>query len=276
MENPVAVTEREIQQFKETVIAFYQQNKRIFPWRGTTDPYKIFISEVMLQQTQTERVVEKYLAFVRHFPDFESLANSTLQEVFSLWHGLGYNRRAKYLREAALIVDKKYGGILPEHVALVDELPGIGYATACAICTYAFNFPTIYIETNIRSVFIHYFFSDSDEIADSDIYPLVERSLDRANPRDWYYALMDYGVMIKKTVGNPNKKSKHYTKQSSFKDSNRRVRGMIMKVLNENKTVEKSNIYTLVDADKDKIQENLNTLIKEMMIREENGAYSIS
>jgi A/G-specific adenine glycosylase len=270
------ISNKEIQDFRETILSYYVENRRSFPWRETWDPYKIFISEVMLQQTQTDRIVEKFNAFVLRFPNFKVLSEASLQEIFKYWQGLGYNRRALYLQQSAQLVMQKYIGRLPDSSILIDELPGIGKATACAIVTYSFNTPTVFIETNVRSVFLHYFFSEQDEVPDELLYPLVERSLDHEDPRNWYYALMDYGVMLKKTLGNPNRRSKHYTKQSPFLQSNRRVRGMIMKALNDQSPLTEKQIVKTTEIEPEKIEYNLKKLTAEMMIKEKNGKYSIS
>jgi A/G-specific adenine glycosylase len=144
---------------------------------------------------------------------------------------MGYNRRALYLRDAAKIICEKYGGVLPRDVDLLDELPGIGRATACAIVTFAYNIPVAYIETNIRRIYIHHFFSGRSEVADSEIMPIIEKTIDREYPREWYYALMDYGAYLGRQGENANVKSKYYTKQKKFTGSVREVRGGVVREL---------------------------------------------
>ncbi len=148
-----------------------------------------------------------------------------------MWQGLGYNRRAKYLQESAKKVVNEFGGTLPQDQKILATFPGIGAATAASICTFAFNAPVAFIETNIRRVFIHHFFNDAESVSDKDILPMVESTLDRENPREWYWALMDYGAHLAKTMPNPNRRSKHYTKQSKFEGSNRQIRGAIVRLL---------------------------------------------
>lgn len=201
------------------------------PWRDDTSPYSIFISEVMLQQTQVARVLIKYPLFKRQFSSFKKLAEANTATLLAAWQGMGYNRRALYLKAAAGIICSDYKGILPIDPIQLDELPGIGYATACSIVAFSFNKPVVFIETNIRRVFIHHFFSDSTEVSDDDILPFVEKTLDRKNPREWYWALMDYGAYLATQGDNPNKKSKQYVKQKKFKGSVREVRGGIIKLL---------------------------------------------
>lgn len=225
------LSERQIAGFQNFVLSYFTSYGRNFPWRETYDPYSILVSELMLQQTQTDRVIPKYLAFLRVFPNVEALANSTLPEVLSLWQGLGYNRRAKYLLRLAQEVTSKYHGIFPSIENELQALPGIGSYTASAIMAFAFNKPTMVIETNIRTVFIYHFFPESVDISDKQIIPIIEMTQDKNNPRIWYWALMDYGARLKKLFPNPNRKSKHYTKQSKFEGSNRQVRGLILKML---------------------------------------------
>lgn len=224
-------TYRMISPVQDIVYAYYRRHARLFPWRETKNPYRILVSEVMLQQTQTERVVGKYEKFIARFPSFSTLADASLQSVFKAWQGLGYNRRAVSLKETAVRVIEEHDGILPKDLNALMKLPGIGRSTAGAILAFAYGIPVAFIETNIRRVFIHFFFSDREDVKDSEILPLVEQTLDRENPRDWYYALMDYGAMLKTKLPNPNRKSAHYTRQAPFEGSNRQIRGMILKLL---------------------------------------------
>ena len=184
----------------------------------------------MLQQTQTDRVVGKYLAWMERFPTPSALAEAPLSELLSFWSGLGYNRRALSLARAAALVSER-GGSVPDTEEALLELPGVGPYTARAVLAFAFGIPTAFIETNIRSVFLHHFFTAETGVSDARIRPLVEKSLDRADPRSWYYALMDYGVEIKRRFGNPNVRSGTYAKQSPFADSNRRIRGALLREL---------------------------------------------
>jgi len=225
-------------QFQKKIYDYYRTYGRDLPWRNRINPYRVLVSEIMLQQTQVSRVVSKYKEFLKSFPTFQALAAVPLRDVVSVWQGLGYNRRAVALHRIARIVMNQHNGKLPRTSHALLELPGIGPATAASIAAFAFNIPTVFIETNIRSVFIHFFFKGQDKfargrdkISDSDIYPLVEKTLDRKNPREWYYALMDYGVMLKTSQENPSRRSKHYTKQSRFRGSHRELRGKILKAL---------------------------------------------
>lgn len=217
--------------FQRKLLSWYARCKRPLPWRRTRDPYKILVSEIMLQQTQAERVVRKYTQFIRALPSFEALQGASQKKVLLLWHGLGYNRRALALKKISEIVVRKYKNKLPADFEILKTLPGIGKATAGEIAAFAFQKPIPFIETNIRRVFIHFFFKNRRKVHDDEIYALVEKIIDRKNPREWYYALMDYGAMLGKQVENPNRKSAHYVRQSRFKGSNRELRGRIIKIL---------------------------------------------
>lgn len=222
--------------FRAIVREYYGRHGRHdLPWRqpepdGAFDPYKILVSEVMLQQTQVGRVIPKYQLFLERFPSFAELAAAPLGEVLRAWNGLGYNRRAKFLWQCAQAVQAEYGGRLPQTSAELVKLPGIGPNTAGAVLVYAFNKPAVFVETNIRTVFIYHLFVDKTGVNDREILDLVAKTLPD-NPREWYWALMDYGTHLKQTVGNLNTLSKHYTKQSRFEGSNRQIRGQILRHL---------------------------------------------
>jgi A/G-specific adenine glycosylase len=217
--------------FKKIVWDYYHEHRRIFAWRKTTDPYAILVSEIMLQQTQTDRVAKKFSEFLKTFPTFKNLAQAPLADVLRAWQGLGYNRRAIALQKIAVRVLSEFGGHLPNNPEMLETFPGIGQNTAGSICAFAFNEPTVFIETNIRTVFLHHFFPEVDEVHDRQLLPLIEQTLDHKNPREWYYALMDYGVHLKKLHKNPSRRSAHHAKQSKFVGSDRQVRGAILRLL---------------------------------------------
>ena len=221
------------QQFVATVWQYYHEHGRDLPWRqpeadGTHDAYKILVSEVMLQQTQVQRVIEKYHQFLAAFPTINDLAAASLASVLILWSGLGYNRRAKFLWLAAQrLVD------LPQPWSY-DSLvtcPGIGPNTAAAVLVYAYNRPWAFIETNIRTAYIHHFFADQPVVSDQAILQLVEQTYDQKQPREFFWALMDYGSHLKSQVGNVARQSQHYAKQSRFEGSRRQLRGAVLRQL---------------------------------------------
>ena len=254
-------------QFKELVWSFYHQNKRTFPWRYEIDPYKIVVSEMMLQQTQTGRVVEKYNAFINRFATIHDLALATFSDVLLYWSGLGYNRRALFLHKLAQIVVEKNQGIIPADEDFLIQLPGIGKATASSICAFAFNKPVVFIETNIRAVFLHHFFPFEKDIDDKQLFPLVEQTVDHECPRDWYYALMDYGVYLKQSLPNPSRQSRHHVKQSKFQGSDRQIRGLILRALLKHKMLVFENLLVLLESsDQERIRNVIQTLVNDGLV----------
>jgi len=217
--------------FRDKVWCFYREHGRDLPWRREITPYGVFVSEVMLQQTQVSRVYERWARWRRVFPGFEALAQASVAEVLAEWQGMGYNRRALWLREAAQMVAGEFGGELPRDPAVLMRLPGIGVNTAGSIAAFAYDEPVVFIETNIRRVFIHEFFGDLEGVSDLELRPLIEETLDREHPREWYWALMDYGSDLAKKVPNPNRRSKHYSVQSKFEGSLRQLRGEVLRQL---------------------------------------------
>lgn len=270
------VTPQIIRMFQKIIYEHYRKNPRKLPWRRTRDPYRILVSEIMLQQTQVERVLEKYRLFIKTFPDFTSLAKAQLKDILRVWQGLGYNRRALSLKKIAEVVKNDFGGNISfSHKDLI-KLPGIGYYTASAISTFAFNKPALFIETNIRRVFIHFFFYDRDKVRDTEIIPLIKKTIDSANPRVWYYALMDYGVMLKKTHNNPNMRSAHYQRQSPFNGSNRQVRGMILRTLVSNPVLSQKEILRKLKIKPETVEKSLNQLLEEGFLKKAGSKFVIA
>lgn len=201
------------------------------PWRDRRAPYRVFVSEIMLQQTGISRVTGHYHRFLRLFPSFRALAGAPVADVLAAWKGLGYNRRALALRESARIVVQRHGGRLPRTLEGLMALPGVGRATAGAVLVYAFDLAIPFIETNVRRVFLHFYFPRARDVADERILPLVERTMDRRRPREWFYALMDYGTMLAREGENANRRSRAYTRQAAFEGSRRQLRGRVLGVM---------------------------------------------
>ena len=263
-----------VAEFRRRVYAHYEAHGRDFPWRHTTDPYHILVSEVMLQQTQTNRVVDKYLRFIGRFPDMRSLARSSTADVLAMWQGLGYNLRALRLHQVAHELCTHNGGEVPRDEARLLSLPGIGQYSAAAIRAFAFNLPTIFIETNIRAVYLHEFFPGEEKVRDRDILPLVQATLDNTAPRRWYQALMDYGATLKE-CGNPSRRSAHHRPQSRFIGSRREARGVILRAL-------LANGPSTVDALKHEIAEwdvrfddALASLLKDKLVTERDTCFRL-
>jgi A/G-specific adenine glycosylase len=265
----------QVKAFRRTVLAYYRTHGRHdLPWRipepeGTFDPYKIFVSELMLQQTQVPRVVPKFTEFIEKFPTVDILANAELADVLTVWSGLGYNRRAKFLWQAAQKVAHDHAGNFPKDTQLLMTLPGVGKNTAGAITAYAFNEPVVFIETNIRTVYIYHFLRERQAIADNEILELVVATLDKKRPRQWYWALMDYGTLLKQMNGSLNMLSKQYTKQSA---SRREVRGKIIRLLTASSLTRQQLDQQVND---DRLDDVLSELRKESMIRYSHDIYSL-
>ncbi len=185
----------------------------------------------MLQQTQISRVVDHYEAFLGAFPDPASLARATLARALGLWQGLGYNRRCLALHRAAAAIVERHAGRVPRSVGELESLPGVGPYTARAVAAFAFGQPVAFIETNIRRTFIHWFFPGRSTVRDREILPLVERTMDRRHPGEWFNALMDYGSWLAGQVANPNRRSAHHVRQARFEGSRRQLRGRVLALL---------------------------------------------
>jgi A/G-specific adenine glycosylase len=263
----------EIAAFRKSVLGYYAESGRSFPWRRTRDPWAILVSEIMLQQTQTDRVLPKYIAWLEAYPEPAALAAAPLADILELWSGLGYNRRALALAKAASRI--ALSGSFPDDEDSLLELPGVGPYTARAVLAFAFGRPVVLIETNIRSVFLHRFFSGEEGVPDSRIAPLVEATLYREDPRNWYYALMDYGVEIKKTIGNPNARSAHYAKQSPFADSNRRIRGSLLKTLARKGRSDADELAAALPFARERVDAALGELKAEGFVAESGGIYRL-
>jgi A/G-specific adenine glycosylase len=229
----------------------------------------------MLQQTQVDRVIEKFKEFLTAFPDFPTLAKAPLPKLLKIWQGMGYNRRALLLRKLAQVVVAEHQGRLPSDPEKLIALPCIGPYTAGAVAAFAFNKPVIFMDTNIRRVYIHEFFRDKQGVHDDELLPLVGKTLDAKDPRKWYNALMDYGTMLKKEHGNPNQRSLHYTRQSPFENSNRQVRGRIVKVLVKGSPQTAARIVRETGMDAERVTMNLEQLAREGFIVKRNNRYLI-
>lgn len=276
------LSKQELQQFQQGVWEYYDRDGRHnLPWRlpganGRFDPYKILVSEVMLQQTQVNRVIPKYLEFLERFPTIQVLAAAQLGDVLVAWQGLGYNRRAKFLWQAAQMVVSELAGEFPRGQKELTRLPGVGMNTAGAVMAYAYDEPVVFIETNIRTVYIHHFFDDQADVLDKAVAELVKQTLPAEGSivRQWYWALMDYGTHIKQVHGNKSRASKSYNKQSPFHGSRRQVRGAALRYLSQ----QSASLEELAQQEADpRLAEVLQGLEKEgMIVREEGGRYSLA
>ena len=221
----------DVKAFVKTVEGYWKREGRHeLPWRHT-DAYGVLVSEIMLQQTQVDRVIPYFDRWMQKFPTAQKLAKAPLADVLKEWSGLGYNRRAKLLRECAKEIVEKHGAVPQDRAALI-ALPAIGPYTAGAIRAFAFDEKDVFIETNIRAVLIHHFFPKSKKVDDTKLIPILKECLLHVkSARAWYSALMDYGSNLKKTNPNPSRRSKHHTRQSKFEGSLRQYRGIILRRL---------------------------------------------
>ena len=261
--------------FRQIIWQNYLKRGRVLPWRQTDNPYHILVSEIMLQQTPVSRVLKKYTEFITAFPDFASLADAPVHLVLRKWQGLGYNRRALALKQIAHEVLSTYSGELPSCPKALQKLPGIGEYSASALSAIAFNQPTTFIETNIRTVYIYFFFIGRNGVHDREILPIVEATLDRDNPREWYYALFDYGAKLKKE-GGLTERSVHYQKQAPFKGSNREIRGQILRLLLEHSPISMDELVNKLKVNPIRVKSNLSAMKKEGFLILEAGTISIA
>ncbi len=218
----------DIPQFQRLILDWGRQNRREMPWRDTRDPYRILVSEVMLQQTQVSRVLPKYEEFLHEFPDLDALADASQPRLLRVWQGLGYWNRAIRLRAAARMIVNEFGGVFPQDPATLRNLPGIGPYTAGAVACFAFGSTEPFLDTNIRRVYLFFFFPGEDEVSDNSIMEIARRAVWTEDPRKWGYALFDYGaVEIRdRTI---NRRSRHHSRQSAFEGSFRSYRTLALR-----------------------------------------------
>ncbi len=265
-----------IPQFRKIVWKHYEEHGRHrLPWRATNDPYRILVSEVMLQQTQVERVLPYYRAWLKAYPTVKKLADAPLAQVLTHWQGLGYNRRAKMLHYAAKTVFGEYKAKMPKTPEDLERLPGVGHYTARAVAAFAYNQDVVFIETNIRTAVTYHFFKDSNGVPDSEICTVLERALPKGSARQWYAALMDYGAHLKRAGVRINNRSKSYTRQSAFIGSGREVRGAIVRELTT-KPATSQQLLGLFDTERAlQVQTQIQKLIDEGIIEKSGRSYRL-
>lgn len=221
--------EQKITSFQTKILNFYKQQGRDLPWRNTSNPYYIHLSEIMLQQTQVSRVINYYQKFIKNFPDLQSLSNASRHILLANWQGLGYNNRIIRLQESAKLLLENYDGEYPQDQKELQNLPGIGSYTSGAILSFAFNITSKVVDTNIRRILIHELNLD-ENISIRDLEEIAYQVTPKNRAKEWNNALMDYGALeltAKKVNIRP------ITKQSKFIGSTRWVRSQIVKQLLE-------------------------------------------
>jgi A/G-specific adenine glycosylase len=212
------------------ILGWYAANGRDLPWRHTTDPYAILVSEVMLQQTQVSRVLPKYHAFLARFPSLEALAGAPLADVLTLWQGLGYNSRAVRLQrcaQAAVVANGSTAVRLPDTVERLRHLPGVGQYTARAVLIFARNAELAAVDANVRRVLTHELGLPQD-LRPSELQAVADAALPPGRSRDWHNALMDYGaaVLTSRVTGIAP-----LTTQTRFQGSRRMHRARMVRLL---------------------------------------------
>jgi A/G-specific adenine glycosylase len=264
-----------VARFRRAVRGHYRRHGRDLPWRRTRDPWCILVSEVMLQQTQVSRVIGHYEAFLQRFPDPAALARAPLGDALALWKGLGYNRRCLGLHRAASEIVARFGGRVPRVVEDLESLPGVGRSTACAVAAFAFGAPTAFIETNIRRVFIHWFFPGRKSVNDREILPLVERTMERGRAGEWYNALMDYGTWLAGRVVNPNRCSAHHVRQTAFEGSRRQLRGKTLALLVDGQPRRIATLAGELETTEARLESILRELEAEGFLDRSRGCYRV-
>lgn len=270
--------------FNKTLFAWQRKNYREMPWRDTRDPYRIVISEIMLQQTQVDRVRTKYDEFLKKFPTAQKLAKAPLGEVLRVWSGLGYNRRARYLHECAKKITEEYGGKFPETYAELVALPGIGRSTAGALLAFSFGQDTPMIDTNIRRILIRTFFSQNmsrsdldSRPSDKELYAFAVALIPKGKGRMWNYAMLDLGASLcgarnhsdecpLMPLHGPVSDFVYKKPQKKFKDSRRYYRGQILKLLAEKKSLRIAKLPELLSKKQSEIEGILHDLEKERLV----------
>lgn len=256
--------------FQERVRSEGDRLYRPMPWRETPSAYYVVVSELMLQQTQVARVMTKFTAFIERFATFEVLARAAQSEVIEMWAGLGYNRRARFLHQIAQHI-VQHG--IPTTQRGWQDLPGIGCNTAGAIMAYVYNEPVVYVETNIRTVIIHEYYPDEIDVDEQQIYDIVQQTVDVDHPREWYWAMMDYGADLKARGFRYNARMKQYKKQSALKGSVREVRGQIVDVLRKESSIERSQLEERFDG---RLSAALDGLMRDGIVSESNQIFSLT
>jgi len=279
--NKASVSLTDIGAFVEKVAEEGARLYRDLPWRNTRDPYAVLVSEVMLQQTQVLRVVGYYERWLEEFPTLDALAAAPLEAVLRAWQGLGYNRRAVALKRLAeQLAAGPVPAALPHDESALRALPGVGPATAAGVLAFAFGEPAAYLETNVRTVFLHELFADADGVPDREIVPLVEQAAAVAqetgiDPRTWNYALLDYGAYLKRTVPNPSRRSAHHARQSAFEGSRRQKRARLLRAVMESPGIPAEEHARGLGLDADEALGILEALETEGFIAHDGAGWSV-
>ena len=187
-----AAVARLIRPFQRTLLRWYERHQRPLPWRRTRDPYKILVSEIMLQQTQVDRVIPKYHEFLRRYPTVQELARARMQELRKVWYPLGYNVRPLRLRTIARRVVRQHGGKIPDSYDGLIAMDGIGRYTAGAVLSFAFNQDAAILDTNVARLLQRYFGASTTR----KLWELAERIIPPGKGYEINQAMMDFGAVV--------------------------------------------------------------------------------
>ena len=256
------LTPEKIQQVRRQILGYYRREGRNLPFRNTTDPYKIAVAEIMLQQTQVDRVVPKYATWVKKWPSWRALAKATNRELLTMWSGLGYNRRALYLGQMARTIIEQHSGVLPQDPDILRTLPGIGPYTSRAILIFAFNQPLVTIDTNIRRVLITKI-GLPHSISVIALEKIAQQILPPHRSRDWHNALMDYGAVV---LTARKSGVKPLSRQSKFAGSQRQIRGEIIRQLTTKKRINLASVSKKLGRSVDDVRTAAKGLADDRMI----------
>ena len=263
----------------QAVLDWYEPRRAAYPWRKRPTPYRVLVSEVMLQQTQAGRVEPIFRAFMRRFPSLRKLAEASRADVIRAWAGLGYNRRAVMLHEAARTVVREHGGRIPRDPEVLRRLPGVGPYTAAAVASIAHGEPVAAVDVNIGRVVARYHLgAEVHEEKPAKVRELAEEWLDRDRPGDWNQALMDLGRSFcrpKPRCGvcplasgcafrrSGRKPTPAPRRQSTFEGSTRQVRGAILAALRVRKIATLAGLSSSTGHDLSRVATTVATLAHE-------------
>ncbi len=267
------LTSQEITAFQKKILEWYEKNQRSLPWRHNRDPYRILISEVMLQQTQVARVIEKYQLWMHSFPTIQELANASTRDVLSHWSGLGYNRRALFLHRLAKELVETYDGKFPESEKVLLSLPGIGKYTARALLCFAFDQQIAVVDTNIKKIILTQF-PQAKDVSEREIEEIAGSLLPEGKAYEWNQALMDYASMELKNIAHPR-----VAKQKPFQQSDRLYRGEILRILLKNSSLSENDLYREVckkkEVERTRFERILSGMVREDLLKRQGQMIAI-
>jgi A/G-specific adenine glycosylase len=267
---------RRTRALQERLLAWYEDNRRDLPWRRTTDPYAVLVSEIMLQQTQVARVTPRFVEWLEAWPTLESLAAAPLADVLVRWQGLGYNNRARRLRECAVaaVAAAPDGrpAELPRSLDGLRALPGIGPYTARAVLVFAHNDDLAAVDANVRRVLTHELGLPGD-LTDTVLQAVADAVLPRGRSRDWHNALMDYGslVLTSRATGIASR-----TRQGAFEGSRRQKRARLLRRLLDAGPQSLSDLSAALGRPLDETADLVERLRRDGLVTETGGIVSVA